>query len=511
MSVDKIDRFIHSSEFPHALLVGTLMLFFIATAIAAGPDFSWDLQNYHFYAGTKFLHGGYDQNLFPSQIQSWFNPVLDGFTVFLMENMPPLLVAATLALLQSLNLPLLAILTKQICAVSFPDMSGTQIHIIRAASLIIGATGSMTLSEIGASNGDLLVFIPILCGLIALNKQHFILSGFTLGLAAGLKLTAAIYAPAFVVYLLCQNRPTIRIFIFFAIGILTSFLLTDGFWLWKLASETGNPFFPAFNHLFHSPWIGDTTTLDDRFQARSFIDALTFPFRIALHQHPGAEIPYYDLRLVAIAILIPFAFFKSTRQKNALILFFIISYATWIALFGIMRYIIGLEILSGLALILLCRIIPARHRIIVIACLTFLLCLTNRTPSWSGNAQWIQAEQGNNWFNVQVPPELQAQDAMFLMLSDAPMAYVIPFFNPHAIFVRLQSNIDPQPGTLLDTRRTETIAAHNGTFWTIAPTLPTETHLQLLATHHLHLRAQPCLAIPTVTAVFAACPLDRTE
>lgn len=46
-------------------------------AVALGKDGTWDLFNYHFYNPWAWLHGRISLDIFPAQLQSFFNPLID--------------------------------------------------------------------------------------------------------------------------------------------------------------------------------------------------------------------------------------------------------------------------------------------------------------------------------------------------------------------------------------------------------------------------------------------------
>lgn len=517
------------------LFVVLLIVVSVTIAVFGGPDLGFDIKNYHYYIGYAWLHGGFEHNLFPAQMQNWFNLLLDGLTVFLIENLRPILVTAFLACLQSLNIPLLYMLIKQSSTTQLKDLLQHAAGMTRGAVLVIGSMGAMTVSELGTSFGDSLLTALLLGSLVCMgfafkekSKKSakpitfwLMLSGLSFGLAVGLKLTMAIFALGFLpcFYLITLDiTKKIKCMTWFFIAALAGLSLTDGFWLWHIWQLTGNPLFPAMNGLFHSNWIaGSVNLLDDRFLPQSLMDGITFPIRSAVGQHPGAEVPYYDLRFVALLCLLPIFIYQMARGRHqpwqlALSLFFYIGFVVWLTLFGIMRYAVPLEFLSGIVLLVITgTFLKPRYLSIVFGFAAIVFCLTTQVPSWGAHLDWNSGKQKSNWFGVDVPYNLHEQNQMFLMLTGEPLSFVIPFFPQDSQFVRMESNLKTPPGTLLYEKRRQAVANHTGPLLTLSPIMMTLDQQSMLASYGLLRANLGCTSLPTNTVTLYACPLERTH
>lgn len=497
----------------------------IAGALLVGQDTDWDLRNYHFYNGFSHIYGGFDQNFFPAMFQSWHNATIDMFNVALIENFSPKIATILLVFVQSLNVPLVFIISLQALQPVLGRLPARSRTILLTLAVLIGATGPMLLSEVGLMAGDNITSIAVLASLAALGHAFYLnadkqrpyiwiaLSGAALGAGIGMKFPAGIFAPGLgLCVLMIDERPPeiLKAIFLFGIGAIMGLAITDGAWAWKLWEMTGSPVFPVMNGLFRSPWVDPISMFDERFQPHSTLDALLFPFRTAFNEHPGSELSFRDLRFAFALLLIPAAIWKKPQGwPMALLLFFYLSAVIWLWRFGIERFAIPLELLSGPILILIVsRFIPARNQVMVVLTMAIILVATTRVPDW-GHSDWEHAGKDGNWFDVQVPSELTKQNQMFLMLDDFPSAYAIPSFPKDARFVRIEGNLNPAPTTLLAIKRAEAIKQQSGSIFTYGPHEPDIKQQKLLATYGLHRSKAACLKLPTNVETLMVCPIKR--
>jgi hypothetical protein len=231
----------------------------------------------------------------------------------------------------------------------------------------------------------------------------------------------------------------------FAMGcfLFAGFLLSYGIWGAILYDNFANPFFPHFNAIFKSPWWEPVNYFDRNFGPRSALQALFFPLILAQEYELVSEVSFRDWRLgvvFAIAILAA-ARYLARRRSDApapawafLAVFTLASYLAWLKLFGIYRYLVPLEMLSGPlivggALYLLPGLNPRR---VAIAAIAILVVGTTR-PAGLGRLDFHGA-----YFDVAVP-DVAAHSLVILGPYD-PMAYAIPFFRPDTRFVSPWNN-----------------------------------------------------------------------
>src|SRR5262249_31395557 len=95
-----------------------------------------------------------------------------------------------------------------------------------------------------------------------------------------------------------------RALVAYALGAACGFAGLHGWWSWRLYQEFGNPVFPYFNQVFHSPDFPPMQLLCERFIPKDVESALLLPFRMAeLRTWVYNELAAPDLRFAVLAIL----------------------------------------------------------------------------------------------------------------------------------------------------------------------------------------------------------------
>jgi len=510
---------------PALALVLGLVIAALALAIAAGPDMNWDLRNYHYYIGAMQLHGGFDRHLFPAQLPTYFNPTLDVPLAFMLENFPPMAVALTIAAVQCLNIPLLFIISRQVLArLLLAEASPRRAWLMLGAAVVIGVTGSMTRSEIGTSMGDLVVSVPLLAALACLGRAHpqagldrnpdlwIVLGGFAFGVAAGLKPVAVVFAPGFALVFLWLGDTwleKIERLVVFGLAAAVGVALSAGWWAWEMWQTTRNPVFPLMNSLFRSPLYDAISTLEQNFRPHSVVEAITYPFRAAFGQSPGGEAAYVEPRYALVILLLPALFVRRPLDWAAALLgFFIAGFLAWLMLFGIERYAVALEMLSGPVIVLLAGLaFSTARRFLAVIALTVLALVATIPADW-GHGSWKKIAGAGDWFGIKRPVDLGGADQMFLIIDNEPVAFVIPEF-AGARFVRVGGWFDPSPGTGLDDMRRRAIADHAGPIYTIGLREPDDYVETILAGYGLRRTDDPCRVLETNPTSFKVCPVRR--
>ncbi len=353
-----------------AILIGGIC------SILHGVDRSFDVRNYHIYNPYAFLNNRMTTDIMPADIQSYFNPLLD-VPYYLMikhlNNFPYLV-----AFIQGFSYALLIFITYKIAKFIF-EGSNKNLYIL--LSVIIGSTGALTLYNIGTLTHDIfvgdIVLISIYLILKVIKKHSYIntlLSGILLGSICGLKLTAGIFGFA----IICSlpffykevNKP-IKTICLFVTSVFIGFLITNGFWMWKLYSIFHNPFFPYFNSIFKSDFTNCADMLKTDFQGlypENIWQYLFFPFYFYQHlPTKGFEINYQDFRFAAIYVCLiinifiyiankfsKFSFENTSINFKAINFMFLISiftYLVWINTFATIRYLTPISAISGIVVI----------------------------------------------------------------------------------------------------------------------------------------------------------------
>ncbi len=145
-----------------------------------------------------------------------------------------------------------------------------------------------------------------------------------------------------------------------------------------------------------------------------------------------------------------------------LAVFWFVSFVIWTQEFSIYRYVVPLELLSGALLVALLRYLlrPAIAGTVTLVVAVTLIASTS-PPDW-----W-RIEFGRRWFDVEVP--WVAPNSLVLLTSDAPMAYVLPFFPADARHFGLNNSInDPERDTLMEDTIVRAIREHTGPMYSLS-------------------------------------------
>jgi hypothetical protein len=401
----------------------------LGLALSRGQDFNWDQRNYHLSTPHLLLQGDFWASVAPSGIQSFYNPALLVAQFLLFSGLKPMLAAGVLALCQSA----VFVLAGLVCARLAPPEPDSPGYTAAFLGFMLCLASPMALSEIGTSFIDLLTAIPVLLGWLLLTRRRpgwglALAGGLLLGFATGLKLTNAMYVLGAAGFVLAWPRPVLPALATGA-GILAGFAAAAGYWHAKVWQRFGNPFFPYYNNLFGSPDAPAVSLVDARFPASSVWDIVRFPWfwLVGGSPRPGllsptSEVTLHDARFAlalggGVAVL---ACWRWTRRRDdaGLLLACLITYLVWLFQFGIHRYVVGLEVLLGAALLALCWRIPRRswrHAALAVACVVTLARF--HVPNW-GHLPWAAHWQGIASPEVTLPP------GSLVFLVGKPVGYV---------------------------------------------------------------------------------------
>ncbi len=447
----------------HSLLI---CLIFGGLSIALGADNNWDLRYYHLYAPYAYLHQRYLQDIGPAQYQGFFNPVADLLFYGLVTsplNETPRLVAFIMGAVHGINAALVLAIARRLIA---PRGDRTRIALV-AMAWLVGVTGAGFISLLGASTNDLVASIPVLAslfvglGLVEPGPQsggerailgRFVLAGLLAGCAFGLKFTSVIYAPGLAVVALlagvrrrCMWGP-----IAFAAAAGAAVVIVAGHHMATLWHDFGNPVFPLLNQIFRSPWWEPLALQDPRFIPPDIRHLLAFPFAWAhLQSYVVSEPEFRDVRAaLAYASLLTAGVVSvlqgwSGRERpsgvqpeilRAFVAFVGLSFLTWALFFGIYRYAVGLEMLTGLATVAaIMRITRVRAGRLAGA----MLCVTVALTS-TAYPHWGRLPFGARYIDVKVPA-LPANSVVLMPTRD-PAAFIIPFAEPTARYLGIENN-----------------------------------------------------------------------
>ena len=504
-----------------------------ATAVAAaylGQDINWDQRNYHLYVVYAWLTGRLWTDLAPAQIQTWFNPLPYLHNYLLIRYTRPVVAGAVTGAIAGIDGLLLWILARQV-------FDGSREGVNRwCAGLVtvFGLTGSIFVSYLGRTFGECspLVLAGLICatsakGDMSESSRRFLAAGCCVGAACGLKLTNFVYALGMAATLLVL-WPFVRLrvssLLMYAVGGAVGFIATGGYWATKLWLAFGNPVFPFFNRFFQSPMYEPINVVDPDYLPASFVRAaVTYPFEWLLGIYkPSSPQVFRDPRFALVAGLLPLAIIVAllrsgkprpsdgevvnpARELNfwILSLFFVFSYLIWLNQFGVQRYVLTLELLTGVVLLLsLERLLQSATEVsVVLGLLVIGSLLWTRAPDWS------RMPYGADWWGVPAVEET-ASPTLYVMTGGKPMAYLIPYMPQADRFVRLGGNMPLEPNMPLGQRALSLMQAHTGPIRSLC-VVAGDQEVERLQRFGLRLQPDSCKTLQSLDYTFWTCALDR--
>jgi len=474
------------------LLVSVCLLASGFLSIYLGQDCNWDLRNYHFYNAYAFLNDRLTFDIAPAQLQSFHNPLLDLPLFLMITHLPPVFCGFIVGVIQGLNIWLIY----KIAYYALADLSETKRRFLSLAAGITGYYGAANISEIGTSFHDNVTSIFVLAGLLLLvafmqkreggplyaAKLRFIVAGISLGLAAGLKLPAAVYSLPFLFALLVIDMPwgeRIKTFLLSGLGIGIGVLASAGYWMSTLWKTFQNPFFPYYNNIFRSPYSEFVNFTFKKYLPHGTFQVLFYPFHFLKDGQLVSEGTFTDVRMalcyVLLGLLIFMIFYRWTIRRYGgqvpaarnndgskglrditifIILFFVLSYIFWQKMSSIYRFIIPLELLSPVFILLIVRyIFPFEEVFTKITLIVFLLIIATMSPMNWGRPPWTES-----YFDVRIPALEDMAQSTVIMADNEPLSYIIPFFPKSTRFVSVKSNfMSPSTKSLLQDKIVTTL------------------------------------------------------
>jgi hypothetical protein len=198
-------------------------------AVVSGFSLDWDLLNYHLYNPWAWLQGR-ALDIAPGQLQTYFNPLLHlpyllGF-LYLPQHWLLFLTGAV----QGLQLGLLYALAWQVLP---PSARRPWVCLPLA---VLGLAGPIFRAELGVSQGDTLLSLPLLVVLLLLlptlraggaSWRAVLCAGLLAGITVALKLTMAVYVAGLGVALLlaASSGQQLRLATVFGLGATAGLLL----------------------------------------------------------------------------------------------------------------------------------------------------------------------------------------------------------------------------------------------------------------------------------------------
>jgi len=431
-------------------------------SVMLGLDTNWDVYNYHLYNPFAWLNGKLAIDLAPAGFQSYFNPLLDVPYYWMQKYLPAPLAGFVMGWLHGLSFILILGIARAVC-IDLPDTDRNRVPLLLA---LAGCLTANFLASIGNTMGDNTIALFVLGALLLLLRHRDRISapskggalvvfcaGALAGLGAGLKLTNAIYAVALCLAVLGCPVPwpqRLRLALILGIGSVAGLAITGGHWMWTMFSIFGNPLFPQFGNVFPNPLASSVGVADATWGPKTAFEILMWPFVFSLHPlrvghlalHQVIWPLVYGLAGWWLAAVIVGRWRRGGVIGRApldprlvfLLLFGGLGYLLWMALFGIGRYLVPLELLAPLlAFLLLRQLLPyanARRAAGYLITLATVVVLAGGVRTW-GHESWAGTA-----FRADVPPIAEpARTTAVILAADPPWAWLATFFPADVAFV----------------------------------------------------------------------------
>ncbi len=514
-----------------ALFLGAIVLGSGGLGLALGKDAGWDLLNYHWYNPYAFLHDRMGFDVAVAHHATYYNPLIDVPFYVLATALSSWVAIFFLGALQGLNAVPLYLIGRA-------ALRGVNARWGAAILAFVCMTGSTVLALTRAACYDNILTILIFAGLAVLIVAHDRLAaggraalgfaglaGLLAGSAVGLKLVEGFFALGVGAALLAipgRARTRLeRLFAFGAGGVL-GVILFGGYWFFVLARETGNPLFPYFNDIFRSPLILEASHRDTRFVPHGILAALTFPFRFSFDHRVADDMPFHDFRVLAayvtvIAASVLWAVGRQARDplvsKDAARVLFVFagaSYAAWIAMFAIYRYIVGFEMLAPLLVFAAAGLMPLPPRARLAAAAAVLLAATTASSYRLHKGPPL----GDPYVQVKGIAILNPARAMVLTTGlGEPTAFMIPSLPPEIPVLRIHGYLaGPGDGSALTATMQARVRAHQGELYLLAPFVDGDATAGAVAAYGLVLEEARCATVTTnLSGPYRFCPLERVQ
>jgi hypothetical protein len=513
------------------LFLGIVMLGWAVMVVARGKDCSWDFRNYHWYIPYAFLHARMGFDVAVAHQATYYNPLLDTPFYLLATHLKAWLALGILGAVQGASVIPLYIL----CRTTFCIEPARLIASILA---LICMAGSLNLYLAGATYYDNVMSLLVLSGLALIVARRDDLrdghlgrgawisatAGILVGSAVGLKLPEAIFAFGFAAALAVLPgdwRHRGSRLAAGALGGFIGFAIFAGFWMAAMARLTGNPVFPYFNEVFHSPLALAAPYRDLRFIPHSLAHQILFPLLFSLDWRVADDLPFRDIRvgLAYVLFIATIPLWLAARRRGnkivaqdaaaALFAFAAVSYVAWLRMFAIYRYILVLEMLAPIMIAASVGLWPlsVRTRLVTTALLllwaqaSMKALLPGRAPATD---PYVQAA---------IPPIPHPDSTMILMTGEAPLGYLVPSLPAQIPVLRIDGwLIQPQDGSRLTSETRKRVAAFRGDLFVIADAGELARSRDAVAVYGLAIGEAKCRNIVTnLGGPYRFCPLAPVQ
>lgn len=519
-----------------AIQLGLLVTVAGLVSVWLGQDANWDLQNYHLYNAFAFLNDRY--GLDSGSVPQWYlNPLIDIPYYLLVRYVGeyPRLVA----FLQGCQAGVVWFILWRLLGKLTNDYDNL---IARTVVWVSACTGSMLISEVGTTFDDIAITAIVLWSVLLLvdyihdrsKVNRLTIAYFLLGIAMGLKLTAAIYLVAALISSIFMTR-NIKLLVIICIAGVSGVVLSGGWWFLHLQLHYSSPVFPFYNGFFRSDWWPAITIADHRFLPRSILQWLAYPaFWIKKNQNLVTEVPFADGRMLVglISALAGFGTYSVQKMQSKLMSrassttpvlcgignglrnrwpdlvlicsFFLISYVAWLRMFSIYRYAMPLECLSPVVAFVFAIRLPSsanfRRLGVTILCGVVLVMM-----AFTQYPDWMRVNYSSRVLSVTAPFDYRGATVL-AVAGDPPISFSFTQLPGVKHFITIGpdgfqgTKIFNQQSKLVNHSRKIYIITKNG----VTPELAD----RLYAYWHIVVVAHPCVTmISNIGGSFEVCEL----
>lgn len=448
-------------------------------------EYKWDFANYHYYNPWAFFNGRLGYDIAPASVNTYFNPLIDMPFYFLVKyfNDFPRFVSAV----QGSYYGILLFVFYKICLLFFSGSEKQKVLKVILA-MLIGGSGYATFMQLSTTTNEIQIAIFVLSGFYLSAKgltegkiSFFVCSGFLLGMAMGLKLTAVIYCAAMGISLILMFRHMECPFVktgLFALSGLIGFLIVNGYWMWLMWQHFDSPLFPFANKLFKSEYYDLINFSDQRFLSSNWVQFVFYPFFWAYQeQRYVSEQAFVDPRfavlwLIAFVWLVLFIRGKThtTVLNRFLYIFMFSGYVIWLSYFSIIRYLIPIEMLAAIVIVQALWLLKIKKVWMQILCYPLVIVLIFIMLTVARDSQEWGTRRGDE--KIIDAEDIEIKDNTLILLYNMPSASLGAWYADRAENVRLlgtlQFNAIEMPGTDFSDRgiygkiKDELIFKHHG-------------------------------------------------
>jgi hypothetical protein len=512
------------------LFLTVVILGWAILVISLGKDTSWDFRNYHWYAPYAFLNHRMGFDIAVAHQATYYNPILDIPFYLLASHVPAWMALGVMGAVQGSNIIPLYLIARAVLRESEDKW------LLAPLLALFCMMGGLTLGLAGTTYYDNVLSVLTLTSLAIVVTQRerltngtlsqgmriALIGGFVVGCAVGLKLPQAPFALGFAGALaVVQGTWKQRVTRVLAGGVggLIGLALFSGYWWLTMYHVTGNPLFPYFNQYFDSPLALQASYRDLRFLPTTWQHRVLYPLLFTLDWRVADDLGYSDIRVCLAYILslatIPILMFTN-RNRQSLVKpgaavpvfgFVAVTYAAWISVFAIYRYILALEMLAPILIVCAIGLWPLSRRVqLTVLGVLAVIAMACTRPGWLERAPVT-----NPYVQVKLPPIPDPDHTLVLMAGEAPMGYLVPSL-PHQIPVlRIDGwMITPEDGSRLTASTKKRVNAFHGDIYLIAEEYEIGRATEALEDYGLQMRYLDCRQIEAnLGGPYKFCPVEH--